>query len=44
MQRKKAHLTPKIMTGLLSNVKDSFYLIDSGVVKKHQDRNQLINH
>ena len=42
--RKKASLSPKILAGLLSNVKDSFYLIETGVIRSHSERNFLINH
>lgn len=42
--RKRASLTPKILAGLLSNVKDSFYLIETGVIKSHSERNFLVNY
>lgn len=41
--RKKASLTPKILNALLSNVKESFYLIDNTNIRTPQDRSQLIN-
>lgn len=41
--RKKASLTPKLLNALLSNVKESFYLIDNTVVRTLSDRNNLIN-
>ena len=36
--RKKAHLTPKILNGLLSNVRESFYLLDTGLLKSCERR------
>jgi hypothetical protein len=43
MKAKRASLAPKVMTGMLSNVKDSFYLIDHSVIKKHTDRTQWVS-
>ena len=37
-------MSPKILAGLLSNVKDSFYLIETGVIKSHHERNFLTNY
>ena len=36
-------MTPKLFNALLSNVKESFYLIDNTVVRSSHDRNLLIN-
>jgi len=41
--RKKATLTPKLFNALLSNVKDSFYLIDNTVLSSPVDKHNLIN-
>ena len=41
--RKKAHLTPKLLQGHLSNVKDSLYLLDNTVLQSSSARHSFIN-
>ena len=42
--RKKATLTPKIYQGLISNVKESFYLVDYTKSPDYSVRNYLTNY